>query len=121
MNSFFRHILLTFCAIVCFLSARADGNITFEINTPLIVTAGEMFRVEFVLENGKPDDGKVSAPDFAGLDVLAGPTVSTGHSFSSINGVSSSKSTYKITYVVTAQTAGNITIGAAKVEVDGKA
>lgn len=121
MNSFFRHILLTFCAIVCFLSARADGNVTFEINTPLIVTAGEMFRVEFVLENGKPDGGEISAPDFAGLDVLAGPTVSTGHSFSSINGVSSSKSTYTITYVVTAQTAGNITIGAAKVEVDGKA
>ena len=59
MNSFFRHILLTFCAIVCFLSARADGNVTFEINTPLIVTAGEMFRVEFVLENGKPDGGEM--------------------------------------------------------------
>ena len=75
MNSFFRHILLTFCAIISFLSARADGNVTFEINTPLIVTAGEMFRVEFVLENGKPDGGAITAPDFAGLDVLAGPTI----------------------------------------------
>lgn len=102
------------------LSARADGAVSFEINTPLIVTAGEMFRVEFVLENGKPDGGAISAPDFAGLDVLAGPTVSTGHSFSSINGVSSSKSTYTVTYVVTAQTAGNITIGAARVKVDDK-
>ena len=120
MNSFFRHILFTFVATICFLSARADGNIKFEVNTPLIVTAGEMFRVEFVLENGKPDGGAITAPDFAGLDVLAGPTVSTGHSFSSINGVSSSKSTYTVTYVVTAQAAGNITIGAAKVDVDGK-
>lgn len=120
MKSFFRHFLLSLAALLCALSARADGPISFEINTPLIVTAGEMFRVEFVLENGKPDDGAITAPDFAGLDVLAGPTVSTGHSFSSINGVSSSKSTYTVTYVVTAQTAGNITIGAASVEVDGK-
>ena len=120
MNSFFRNLLFTFVATLCFLSARADGNIKFEINTPLIVTAGEMFRVEFVLENGKPDGGAITPPDFAGLDVLAGPTISTGHSFSSINGVRSSKSTYTVTYVVTAQAAGNITIGAAKVDVDGK-
>ncbi|MBR4995588.1 MAG: protein BatD [Alistipes sp.] len=120
MTSFFRHLFLTLAALLCMLSARADGAVSFEINTPLIVTAGEMFRVEFVLENGKPDGGAISAPDFAGLDVLAGPTVSTGHSFSSINGVSSSKSTYTVTYVVTAQTAGNITIGAARVKVDDK-
>lgn len=120
MKSFFRHFILTLVAALTLATARADGDVSFEISTPLIVTAGEMFRVEFVLENGNPDGDAITAPDFAGLDVLAGPTISTGRSFSSINGVRSSKTTYTVTYVVTAQSAGNITIGAATVEVDGK-
>ncbi len=107
-------------ATLCALTSRADGNVTFEINTPLIVTAGEMFRVEFVLTNGEPDSDSFRTPSFEGLEVLAGPTTATGRSFQSINGVSSSKTTFTITYVVMAQTAGNITIGAAEATVDGK-
>ena len=120
MNSFLRHTILALVATLTFLTSRADGNVTFEINTPLIVTAGEMFRVEFILTNGKPDDDTFRTPSFEGLEVLAGPTTATGRSFQSINGVSSSKTTFTITYVVMAQTAGNITIGAAEVAVDGK-
>ena len=120
MNSFLRHTILALVAALTFLTARADGNVTFEINTPLIVTAGEMFRVEFILTNGTPDSDTFRTPSFEGLEVLAGPTTATGRSFQSINGVSSSKTTFTITYVVMAQTAGNITIGAAEVAVDGK-
>ena len=54
MNGFFRRILLSLTALLAAGAARAD-EASFEINTPLIVTAGEMFRVEFVLE-GKADD-----------------------------------------------------------------
>ena len=120
MKSLLRHTILLLVATLTFFTSRADGNVTFEINTPLIVTAGEMFRVEFVLTNGKPDGDSFRTPSFDGLEVLAGPTTATGRSFQSINGVSSSKTTYTITYVVMAQSAGNITIGAAEVEVDGK-
>lgn len=120
MSSFLKHILLTLVAAFSLTMARAEGDVSFEINTPLIVTAGEMFRVEFVLTNGTPDSDSFRTPSFEGLEVLAGPTTATGHSFQSINGVSSSKSTYTITYVVVAQTAGNITIAPAEVKVDGK-
>ncbi len=120
MKGFFKHILLTLVAVFAMLTARADGDVTFEINTPLMVTAGEMFRVEFVLTNATPDEGSFKVPSFAGLEVLAGPTTATGHSFQSINGVSSSKSTYTITYVVMGQTAGNVTISEAEVKVKGK-
>lgn len=120
MNSFFRHIILTVAFTVASLVARADGDVSFEINTPLIVTAGEMFRVEFVLTNAEPDSNTFHSPSFEGLEVLAGPTTATGHSFQSINGVSSSKSTFTITYVVMAQSAGNITIAPAEVLVKGK-
>ena len=120
MKGFFKHTLLTVVALFAMLTARADGDVSFEINTPLMVTAGEMFRVEFVLTNAKPDQDSFKVPSFDGLEVLAGPTTSSGHSFQSINGVSSSKSTYTITYVVMGQAAGNITIGSAEVAVKGK-
>lgn len=116
----FKHYLLTLVAVLALFTARADGDVTFEINTPLMVTAGEMFRVEFVLTNAEPDKDSFKVPSFEGLEVLAGPTTATGHSFQSINGVSSSKSTFTITYVVMGQTAGNITITPAEVTVKGK-
>ena len=120
MKLFFKHTLLTLIALFTLYTARADGDVSFEINTPLMVTAGEMFRVEFVLTNAEPDEDSFKMPSFEGLEVLAGPTTATGHSFQSINGVSSSKSTFTITYVVMGQTAGNITISEAEVAVKGK-
>lgn len=120
MKRFFRHILLTLFATFSVAIAWADGAVTFEVNTPLIVSTGEMFRVEFIITNGKPDSDTFVAPDFAGLDVLAGPTTSQARSYQNINGVASHTSTFTITYVVTAQNAGNLTIGSASVEVDGK-
>ena len=120
MSSLFKHIIISVALLFTLGVARADGDVSFEINTPLMVTAGEMFRVEFVLTNAKPDSDSFHTPSFEGLEVLAGPTTATGHSFQSINGVSSSKSTYTITYVVVAQNAGNITITPAELKVDGK-
>lgn len=120
MTRFFRHILLLLTTLSCIGAVHAADTHTFEINTPLIVTAGEMFRVEFVLDTNKPDDGSFTPPDFEGLDILAGPTTSTGFEFQSINGVTSQKKTCTITYVVMAQNAGNITIGSASISVDGK-
>lgn len=118
MNNFFKHILLVVAAVLCVGVARADKDTTFEVNTPLLVSVGEPFRVEFVLTNGDADLDTFEAPDFEGLDVLAGPTTSTSRSFQSINGKSSSTSTFTITYVVVAQKAGKITIGEAYITSD---
>lgn len=120
IKGFLLHTLFTLVALCSVCVAHAKGNVTFEVNTPLIVTAGEMFRVEFVLENGEIDNNSFKAPDFAGLEVLAGPTTSTMSSFQMINGKTSRTSTYTITYVVMAQQAGNITIGSASVISDNK-
>ena len=113
-----KNIILLVVSALCFVVARADENATFEINTPLIVSVGEPFRVEFILTNGDGDISSFEAPDFAGLDVLAGPTQSTSRSVQFVNGKRSSHSTLTITYVVMAQNPGNIIIGAAHITSD---
>lgn len=117
---FLKKSLLVVMLFVATVAAKADGVVSFDISTPLIVTADEPFRVEFILENATPDSGSFQAPSFEGLDVLAGPTVSTGSQFTIVNGVQSQKTTYTITFIAMANQAGNITIGSAEVMVSGK-
>ena len=120
IESLFKHITLTFAAIILWATALADGTTTFEVNTPMMVAAGEMFRVEFTLTNGDADRDSFKAPDFGGLEVLAGPVVSTGRSMHIVNGNRSTTTTMSISYTVVAQKEGNITIGAAEIISDGK-
>ena len=98
--------------------ARAD-EVSFSTNAPMIVSAGESFRVEFSL-NAEPDDNSFQAPDFTGFDVLAGPAISRGQSIQIINGAMTKSINYTITYVLLAQQSGNFTIGRASITVDKK-
>ena len=98
--------------------AVAAEKVTFEASSPLTVAVGEAFRVEFTL-SAKPDQESFQPPSFEGFDVLAGPSVSTGSSVSIINGSMNKSYSYNITYVVLAQSPGNITIGPAQIVVDG--
>ena len=96
----------------------ADDKVTFETNAPMFVSTGEAFRVEFAL-NAKPDDNSFAPPAFDQFDVLAGPAVSQGSSIQIINGQMSKSVNYTITYVLMAQSAGEVRIGAAEVKVKG--
>lgn len=120
IERFFKHIALTFAALFVWAAALADGTTTFEISTPMMVATGEMFRVEFTLTNGNAENGSFKAPDFGGLDVLAGPVTSQGRSVQIVNGNRSTTTTMSISYTVVAQKEGNITIGAAEIISDGK-
>ena len=98
--------------------ARAD-EVSFCANAPMIVSAGESFRVEFSL-NAEPDDNSFQAPDFTGFDVLAGPAISRGQSIQVINGAMTKSINYTITYVLLAQQSGNFTIDRASISVGKK-
>ena len=112
------------CAVVLLvatvLRAAAADKVTFEASSPLTVAVGEAFRVEFSL-NAEPEKNSFQAPAFEGFEVLAGPTVSTGHSVSIINGSMNKSYNYSITYVLLAQSPGNLTVGPAQITVDGAA
>ena len=116
-----RAFVLKTAFVVIFLfttifSALGAEKIVFQASCPLTVAVGAPFRVEFQL-NASPEDNTFQSPSFEGFDVLAGPAVSTGYSFSSINGSMSKSVSYTITYVLMPKTAGNSTIGEASIKV----
>ncbi len=118
MKKILAKIFLTALCVSAIFSAHAAEKVTFEANSLLLVTVGEPFRVEFSL-NAKPEKESFRAPSFEGFEVLAGPAVSEGHSTQIINGQISKSINVTYTFVLLAQTAGNATIGAAEVTVDG--
>ena len=113
-----KKILTLFVTLLVFFTAQAE-EVLFQTNAPMIVGVGEPFRVEFDL-NAKPDDKSFVAPSFEGLNVLAGPSVSHGSSMQIINGSMTKSFSYTISYVLQASKAGQLTIGVATIEVDGK-
>lgn len=118
MRELFAKITLTVLCVTVIFSAQAAEKVTFEATSPLTVAMGEAFRVEFAL-NARPDDDSFKSPSFDGFDVLAGPAISQGSTFQSVNGSMTRSVSYTITYVLLAQTAGNRTVGAASIAVDG--
>ena len=118
MKQLFAKIFLTLALLLTTLQSWA-AKAEFEVSTPLAVAMGEAFRVEFSL-SAKPDDDSFQAPAFEGFDVLAGPVVSHGTSMSIINGSMTRSVSYTYTFVLLAQSAGNKTIGAATIKVDGE-
>ena len=95
------------------------AQVSFTADAPALTAMGEPFRVEFTVDK-EPDANTLKAPDFAGFDLLAGPSVSTGHSIQFINGKQSSSYNCTYTYVLLPQAAGTYTIDAASIEVEGK-
>lgn len=115
----FKVTLLLVLLLVRAAVAWAAGKPVFELSMPLTVAVGESFRVEFTL-NAKPDSDSFQAPAFEGFDVLAGPVVSTGSSIRIVNGSMSKSVSNTYTFVLLAKEAGNYTIPAATVTVEGE-
>lgn len=119
MNGFFRRSIFLVLFVAVIFSVRAAEKITFTTKAPMIVAAGEAFRVEFRL-NAKPDDDSFQAPDFEGFEVIAGPAVYRGQSMQYVNGTVTNTYEFTYTYVLLPRTEGTYTIGAAQVKVDGE-
>ena len=116
----FKRLLITILfAWLCAGRALADGEVTFEVKAPMMVAAGEAFRIEFAV-NADPDKESFRAPSFEGFEVLAGPTTSSSRSINIINGKRSSSYTVSYFYVLLSREAGTHTIGTAEVAVDGR-
>ena len=111
-----RHLMLVAIALLSTVAAWAQ--VSFTVDAPALVALGSNFRVEFSVD-AEPEKGSFEAPSFEGFDVLAGPSISTGHSIQFINGRQSASYNCTYTYVLMPQAAGSYTIGSAAIKVDG--
>lgn len=98
--------------------ATAQGDVTFDVAAPTAVEAGELFRIEFVVNGAL--GAEFTPPAIEGFEVMAGPSESTGTSVSIINGTTTRTETTTYTYVLQGFTTGVHTIAAAQARVRGK-
>lgn len=117
MKGFIAKISLTALCVLTIFSAFGAGKITFEANAPMLVAAGEAFRVEFTV-NETPEDDSFVAPSFEGFEQLAGPVFSTGRYFEAVNGSMTASVKVTVSYMLVCNEPGNVTIGSAEVVVD---
>lgn len=117
MNAFLRNFALTLCLMLVTLTGFGAEKVSFKAHAPMLVAAGEAFRVEFKL-NAKPDDDSFEAPSFEGFDVVAGPSVYRGSSVQYVNGSVTQTYEYTYTFVLLPKATGNYTIGSASITVD---
>ena len=97
----------------------ASAQVSFTVDAPALTALGQPFRVAFSVD-AEPEKGGFRAPEFEDFDVLAGPSVSTGHSVQFINGKQSSSHNCTYTFVLMPRESGTFTIGSASIVVDGK-
>ena len=112
-----RHFLLVLTMLM--LSWAASAQVSFTADAPALTALGQPLRVAFTVD-AEPEDGSFKAPSFDNFDVLAGPSLSTGHSVQFINGKQSSSYKCTYTFVLMPRESGTFTIGAASIRVDGK-
>lgn len=96
--------------------AWAD-EVSFQVTAPREVPAGETFNVSYSVNQRASE---ISAPDFTGFDLVAGPYQSTSSSTQWINGQRSSSFNITFRYTLCARKEGTYTIEPATVTVEGK-
>jgi len=110
---------LAFALLLIGIIPTYGQNVSFELNAPLTVQAGQRFRVEVTLSNA--DGSEFVGPSFTGLTILAGPTKSQGSSYQNINGKATSSNFITWTYILQApDNETSIKIESASVKANGK-
>ena len=117
---YLKYILTALCAISAMAAVPVSAAGTeWEVGAPTSVGAGERFRVEFVLTNGEGEN--FVAPTFTNIEVLAGPTISSGTQITIINNKQDTKTTFTYTYVLQApEKEGKASVSTASITSDGK-
>lgn len=111
--------LRIFLSLFILWGITSHAQIRFEVEVPSSVDINEpYFQIRYHINTS--ETSHLTSPSFAGFDLLAGPSVSTQQSFSSVNGHSSSNSSSTFTYTLAPQKKGQFTIPPVSVQVNGK-
>ena len=106
-------------ALLSAVASWASSPVSFEASAPLLVAAGENFRIEFTV-NAEPERNSFEAPTFEGFQLVAGPVTSRGSNMYIVNGSMEKTEYHTYTYVLQGTAKGKYTIGSAAIAVEGK-
>lgn len=106
-------------ALLAAVASWASSPVSFEASAPLLVAAGENFRIEFTV-NAEPERNSFEAPTFEGFQLVAGPVTSRGSNMYIVNGSMEKTEYHTYTYVLQGTAKGKYTIGSAAIAVAGK-
>lgn len=106
-------------ALLAAVASWASSPVSFEASAPLLVAAGENFRIEFTV-NAEPERNSFEAPTFEGFQLVAGPVTSRGSNMYIVNGSMEKTEYHTYTYVLQGTAKGKYTIGSAAIAVEGK-
>lgn len=106
-------------ALLAAVASWASSPVSFEASAPLLVAAGENFRIEFTV-NAEPERNSFEAPTFEGFLLVAGPVTSRGSNMYIVNGSMEKTEYHTYTYVLQGTAKGKYTIGSAAIAVEGK-
>ena len=104
--------------LLLLVGISVHAAVSFTVQAPRQVVAGNKFNVTFVLKNAEGNN--FMAPDIPGAAKIYGPALSTSYSSSWVNGKSSSSSSQEYTMIYKASQPGKLHVGSATVEVNGK-
>lgn len=93
---------------------------SFTIDAPKQVSVNSKFSITYILKDGEASTSSLKVPQINGCSLIFGPSVASSQSYQIINGKASSSSQHEYTYYYRADKAGEYTIGAASIVVDGK-
>ena len=88
------------------------------VKTPSGVVAGNKFTLTISIKNG--ESSSIDAPALSGCDLLYGPAVSNMHSYSYVNGKSTSTSINEYSFTYRANKAGSVSVPPVAVHIDGR-
>ena len=111
-------VVAVLLSIIAFSINAIAADVKFRVLPPRNVIEGNKFNVTFRLENADGNGLKVS--EINGCQFLYGPSESTQQSYQYVNGRTSSQKTVDYSFVYKAGAAGEYTIPAASIQVDGK-
>lgn len=114
MINFKKYIFIVALILIGVPLIAQNNRVTFEVNIPNRIVAGEPFQVQFVV-NDSGKDMKLADP--TGLDVLYGPAVSKSSQVVIVNGKRTQSKATVFTYTLLANKAGDYMIPAASVKV----
>ncbi len=113
-----RYSTLLLACILFPLCVNAQAP-TLKVNVPNVVTVGERFQIVFEADVSGYTNFS-TAQQWDGINILAGPSVYTTSSFSSVNGKATTSTATIFTFIAVAQKEGKFTIDGVSIEVGGK-